>query len=1149
MKREQQKPIVWLLAASVLMTSAAWASPVAITNSGFEDPVLTDGSLGSIGAVPGWSVFNSGTIRVINPSSAADLTAEAPEGANVVLVTSSANEDGLSQTLSSPFQADASYVLSAKVANTKFTSGFPGYRVQLVANGTVLAQDDNSQAVAEDTVVTSTVNYSYNAGLHAGLVGQPLEIRLLSKGLATGEEVAFDDVQLDATLLNPVANPGGPYNVVFNSTLSLDGSASLPSDGQTISTYEWDLDNDGDFDEVVTGATPTAISYATLTAAPPTGYGMEEGANTIKLKVTDSAAKTSTIEGTVNLGGPMVIYEPFADANATLDGNTAGSGLSGNWTAQAAWAVDSGSIPWGALKVSGNQVRATTGGGGGRAVVSPGSTLADTGLLNHGSTLWFSMIYTTTPGATSTNPDAGFALGTATLDGGNNIPMTSAGNGIGFSVKSGQLQATTWVSGALGRSTASNGGEPIANATTYLVVGEIIWGADGAATDTINLYFPDKNLAQGSVVATRSAVLDQAAFSVISYAHKNDSTPAYFDEIRFGASYADVAPADTSPLTLAPSDIVDNKAGGPVLESATLVYTFNFNKTLDPATVDASDFENGGTSPITINSVTVLGNKVTVTVTPAFPGAAGTLQMQVKAGAVISDFAGSQSLNTTSAIADDTVITVNTDTVLPTVVSITSPLAATPIYGLPAIPYVVTFDKYFMDDATVTPADFTNTGNASITVNSVTRTSTGTAPATYAVSVTPTSTGTLQLQLSGTVQDLIGNAVATPVLDDYTYTFASPEPAKQTITVDSVLDISLRYVAGSTKDMTFDASASDKLVVVVTGEHNFGGNLSGDVTSITYDGVSLTKAVERQPFSSTLQTVSELWYLDDPTAATASANAGDPAPATTGSIRIVVVGNGTNYVQTAFGLSGTAPGFGGASSIAIGTQSTNLLVSSPNSKVISWLTLGGAGNTATTAESVLANAPAGAVTFGSKRQPNNYAGHALAHTSGLTPGMNTFSFDTVLTDVYCIAAEFLAADAGGGGNTFADWIATFPGVGGLDGVGDDADGDGIDNGVENFFGTDPSAFSSGLVAGAVGVNTFTFTHPQNATPASDLTAAYQWSKDLATFNADGATDGDNTKVDFNAQLDTPVAGTTTVTATVSGTATSKLFVNVKVTQP
>jgi autotransporter-associated beta strand protein len=136
----------------------------------------------------------------------------------------------------------------------------------------------------------------------------------------------------------------------------------------------------------------------------------------------------------------------------------------------------------------------------------------------------------------------------------------------------------------------------------------------------------------------------------------------------------------------------------------------------------------------------------------------------------------------------------------------------------------------------------------------------------------------------------------------------------------------------------------------------------------------------------------------------------------------------------------------------------------------------------------------------------------------------------------------------GGGNTFADWIATYPGVGAFTGVGDDADGDGIDNGVENFFGTNPSVSNSGLVAGAVGVNTFTFTHPQNATPASDLTATYQWSKDLATFYGSTVSDG-STTVTLTPALNTPVAGTTTVTASVTGTATSKLFVNIKVTQP
>ena len=77
--------------------------------------------------------------------------------------------------------------------------------------------------------------------------------------------------------------------------------------------------------------------------------------------------------------------------------------------------------------------------------------------------------------------------------------------------------------------------------------------------------------------------------------------------------------------------------------------------------------------------------------------------------------------------------------------------------------------------------------------------------------------------------------------------------------------------------------------------------------------------------------------------------------------------------------------------------------------------------------------------------------------------------------------------------------------------------------------------------------TFTFTHPQG-TLANDLTAGYRWSKDLQTFNADGATDGDSTKVDFTTQLNTPSPDITTVTATVTGTPTDKLFVDVEVTQ-
>ncbi len=133
------------------------------------------------------------------------------------------------------------------------------------------------------------------------------------------------------------------------------------------------------------------------------------------------------------------------------------------------------------------------------------------------------------------------------------------------------------------------------------------------------------------------------------------------------------------------------------------------------------------------------------------------------------------------------------------------------------------------------------------------------------------------------------------------------------------------------------------------------------------------------------------------------------------------------------------------------------------------------------------------------------------------------------------------------GNTFTNWISGYD-VGSLTGFNDDADGDGLDNGLENFLGTVPNVGNAGLTAGTLSGNTFTFTHPQNATPASDVSApAYTWSTDLVNWNASGASAGGIT-VDLAPTTDTPVAGTTTVTATVTGTVPAKLFVRLGVTQ-
>ena len=75
------------VAAALLSTIAsAWAvSPIAVTNAGFENPVLGDGVYQT--GAPGWTSFNSGTIGIWNPA-VTDYTTEAPEGFNTASLDS-----------------------------------------------------------------------------------------------------------------------------------------------------------------------------------------------------------------------------------------------------------------------------------------------------------------------------------------------------------------------------------------------------------------------------------------------------------------------------------------------------------------------------------------------------------------------------------------------------------------------------------------------------------------------------------------------------------------------------------------------------------------------------------------------------------------------------------------------------------------------------------------------------------------------------------------------------------------------------------------------------------------------------------------------------------------------------------------------------
>ena len=95
------------------------------------------------------------------------------------------------------------------------------------------------------------------------------------------------------TILNddftPVADAGGPYVISEGDSLNLDASGTTDADSISL-LFRWDVDGDGDFDENVTGETPS-LSWAELTA-----LGINDGPD---------GPRTATVEAGSRFGGPM----------------------------------------------------------------------------------------------------------------------------------------------------------------------------------------------------------------------------------------------------------------------------------------------------------------------------------------------------------------------------------------------------------------------------------------------------------------------------------------------------------------------------------------------------------------------------------------------------------------------------------------------------------------------------------------------------------------------------------------------------------------------------------------------------------------------------------------------------------------------------
>ena len=170
-----------------------------------------------------------------------------------------------------------------------------------------------------------------------------------------------------------------------------------------------------------------------------------------------------------------------------------------------------------------------------------------------------------------------------------------------------------------------------------------------------------------------------------------------------------------------------------------------------------------------------------------------------------------------------------------------------------------------------------------------------------------------------------------------------------------------------------------------------------------------------------------------------------------------------------------------------------------------------------------------------------------------TTAVRVYSDGLTTWDNVIVGREWgaLAAFPGAGGqlNGYASWIAGFPEVGSMTAFNEDPDRDGISNGLENGFGTNPSLPSGGLRTVTTAGNQITFNHDQAQNRA--VAFSYQWSPNLTNWYGSGVGDPGGTLVTITPQITGPAAAPQVdqvlVTATPSGTPTGRMFLRAEAT--
>jgi VCBS repeat-containing protein len=178
------------------------------------------------------------------------------------------------------------------------------------AHGTLTLNADGSFAYVHDGSETTSDAFTY----------------MVADG-SLDSDVASVGITITPVNDAPVADAGGPYQVVVLSGVTFSGAGSADQDlGDAIVSYEWDLDGDGTFDDA-SGLT-VDLTWSQIEALVCSGTCVPGRAYPVGLRVTDRKGLPGDAQTTLTIGDIMPHAVPDASPNpvscpeaVTLDGS------------------------------------------------------------------------------------------------------------------------------------------------------------------------------------------------------------------------------------------------------------------------------------------------------------------------------------------------------------------------------------------------------------------------------------------------------------------------------------------------------------------------------------------------------------------------------------------------------------------------------------------------------------------------------------------------------------------------------------------------------------------------------------------------------------------------------------------------------------